>query len=56
MTLTFTVGDLTIHRIIESEAPLFDPLTFFTTLTQELLAHLVHPPAGERYLSWNNNI
>jgi len=37
MSTTFTVGDLTIHRVIESEAPLFDPLTFFPTLTQELL-------------------
>jgi hypothetical protein len=38
MSLTFAVGDLTIHRVIESEAPLFDPLTFFPTLTAELLA------------------
>jgi glyoxylase-like metal-dependent hydrolase (beta-lactamase superfamily II) len=37
MSLTFAVGDLTIHRVIESEAPLFDPLTFFPTLTPELL-------------------
>ena len=37
MSLTFAVGDLTIHRVIESEAPLFDPLTFFPTLTRELL-------------------
>jgi len=37
MSTTFTVGDLTIHRVIESEAPLFDPLTFFPTLTRELL-------------------
>jgi len=37
MSLTFAVGDLTIHRVIESEAPLFDPMTFFPTLTRELL-------------------
>ncbi|MEA2777418.1 MAG: hypothetical protein QOF90_2824 [Acetobacteraceae bacterium] len=43
MSLTFAVGDLTIHRVIESEAPLFDPLTFFPTLTQQLL---------EQNLSW----
>ena len=43
MSVTFAVGDLTIHRVIESEAPLFDPLTFFPTLTSELL---------EENLSW----
>jgi glyoxylase-like metal-dependent hydrolase (beta-lactamase superfamily II) len=37
MTTTFSVGDLTIHRVIESEAPLFDPLTFFPTLSREVL-------------------
>ena len=37
MSLTFAVGDLTIHRVIESEAPLFDPLTFFPTLKKEVL-------------------
>jgi glyoxylase-like metal-dependent hydrolase (beta-lactamase superfamily II) len=43
MSTTFSVGDMTIHRIIESEAPLFDPLTFFPTLGKELL---------EENLSW----
>jgi glyoxylase-like metal-dependent hydrolase (beta-lactamase superfamily II) len=43
MSLTFSVGDLTVHRVIESEAPLFDPLTFFPTLSRELL---------EENLSW----
>jgi hypothetical protein len=33
MSQTFTIGDLTIHRVIESEGPLFDPLVFFPTLT-----------------------
>src|SRR4029077_17083801 len=37
MSVIFTVGDLTIHRVIESEGPLFDPLTFFPTMTRELL-------------------
>jgi glyoxylase-like metal-dependent hydrolase (beta-lactamase superfamily II) len=37
MSLTFAVGDLTVHRVIESEAPLFDPLTFFPTLSKETL-------------------
>jgi glyoxylase-like metal-dependent hydrolase (beta-lactamase superfamily II) len=34
----FQLGDLTIHRIIEEERPLFDPLEFLPTLTPELLA------------------
>ena len=38
MSITFAVGDLTVHRVIESEGPLFDPLTFFPTLTKDLLA------------------
>jgi glyoxylase-like metal-dependent hydrolase (beta-lactamase superfamily II) len=37
MSTTFTVGDLIVHRVIESEGPLFDPLTFFPTLTREVL-------------------
>jgi glyoxylase-like metal-dependent hydrolase (beta-lactamase superfamily II) len=37
MSTTFQVGDMTIHRIIEQEEPLFDPLTFFPTLTKERL-------------------
>src|SRR5919107_3044682 len=31
------VGDLTIHRIIEQEEPLFDPLEFFPSLTRDRL-------------------
>jgi len=34
---TFQVGDITIHRIVEHEGPFFDPLTFFPTLTQDVL-------------------
>jgi glyoxylase-like metal-dependent hydrolase (beta-lactamase superfamily II) len=31
------VGSITIHRIVEQEGPFFDALTFFPTLTGELL-------------------
>jgi glyoxylase-like metal-dependent hydrolase (beta-lactamase superfamily II) len=31
------VGDITIHRIVEQEGPFFDVLTFFPTLTKEVL-------------------
>lgn len=41
MSLTFSVGDLTVHRVIETEGavdgPGFKPLNFFPTLTQEQL-------------------
>lgn len=37
MSLTFTIGDLTVHRVVESEGPLFDPLNFFPALSQERL-------------------
>ncbi len=37
MSQDFSVGDLSIHRVIESEGPLFDPLMFFPTLTREML-------------------
>lgn len=36
-TTRFTVGDVTIHRIVEQEQPFFDPLTFFPGLTKERL-------------------
>ena len=32
------LGDVTIHRIIEQEAPLFGAAEFFPTLTEEMLA------------------
>lgn len=32
------LGDITIHRIVEQEGPLFDALKFFPALTPELLA------------------
>jgi glyoxylase-like metal-dependent hydrolase (beta-lactamase superfamily II) len=37
MTTRFAVGDVTVHRIVEQEQPLFDPLTFFPGLTRERL-------------------
>jgi glyoxylase-like metal-dependent hydrolase (beta-lactamase superfamily II) len=37
-TTTFEIGDITIHRVVEQEGPLFNPLEFFPTLTSELLA------------------
>jgi glyoxylase-like metal-dependent hydrolase (beta-lactamase superfamily II) len=37
MSTRFQVGDMTIHRVIEQEEPLFDPLEFFPTLTREVL-------------------
>ncbi len=43
MSLTFAVGDLTVHRAIETEGPLFDTLTFFPTLEEDVL---------EEDLSW----
>lgn len=58
MSLTFTVGDLTVHRVIESEGPLFDPLTFFPTLTRDVLdenlswlqPHYIDPATGQLVL------
>jgi glyoxylase-like metal-dependent hydrolase (beta-lactamase superfamily II) len=38
MSLKYSVGDLTIHRIIEQEAPFFPALDFIPGLTPELLA------------------
>src|SRR5262249_50875142 len=38
MTVTINMGNITIHRIIEQEGPFFDALTFFPSLSKELLA------------------
>src|SRR5438067_13483059 len=38
MSLTFTAGDLTIHRVIEDETTFRPALEFFAGLTPELLA------------------
>ncbi len=48
MATTFQLGDLTIHRIIEEETPLFEPLSFFPTLTPDTLEanrHWLQPAA-----------
>jgi glyoxylase-like metal-dependent hydrolase (beta-lactamase superfamily II) len=37
MTLEFTLGELTVHRVIEQEAQAFDGLAFFPGLTREIL-------------------
>ncbi len=37
MSTRISLGNVTIHRIIEEETPLFDPLTFFPSLTKEVL-------------------
>jgi glyoxylase-like metal-dependent hydrolase (beta-lactamase superfamily II) len=37
MTVQITLGDVTIDRIIEQEAPFFDALQFFPSLTKEVL-------------------
>jgi len=38
MTTRFAIGDITVHRIIEDEQPLFDPFSFFPGLGAERLA------------------
>ena len=37
MSSSFRLSDLEIHRVIEEETPLSDPLEFFPTLTREVL-------------------
>jgi len=37
MATQFSVGDTTIHRVVEYEAPIFDPFFFFPDLTPEML-------------------
>jgi glyoxylase-like metal-dependent hydrolase (beta-lactamase superfamily II) len=38
MARGFGLGAITIHRVVEQEAPFFDALQFFPSLTRELLA------------------
>ena len=38
MSLNFSVGDFTIHRVIEQEAPFLPAREVLPTLTPELLA------------------
>jgi hypothetical protein len=37
MTTQISIGDITIHRIVEQEAPLFGVSDFFPTLTKEMI-------------------
>lgn len=37
MTTRLSIGDITIHRIVEQEAPFFDMQEFFPTLTDQML-------------------
>jgi glyoxylase-like metal-dependent hydrolase (beta-lactamase superfamily II) len=37
MNTTIRVGDITIHRIVEQDTPIFDVMPFFPSLTRELL-------------------
>src|SRR5204863_1985182 len=38
MSLRIQLGSITIQRVVEQEAPFFDALQFFPTLSKELLA------------------
>src|SRR5271154_3872543 len=38
MKTTLAIGEVTIHRLVEQQAPFTDPLDFLPTLTPELLA------------------
>ena len=51
---TFKVGDTTIHRIVEQEAPFFDPLTFFPGLSKEVLEENREWMADGGYLDRKN--
>jgi glyoxylase-like metal-dependent hydrolase (beta-lactamase superfamily II) len=53
-TTTFEIGDITIHRVVEQEGPLFNPLEFFPTLTSELLAENRDWMADGGYLDRQN--
>jgi glyoxylase-like metal-dependent hydrolase (beta-lactamase superfamily II) len=41
MTLGLKLGSITIHRVVEQEAPFFDAFEFFPTLTKEVWAENV---------------
>ena len=38
MSSAIKLGNITIHRVVEQQAPIFDALEFFPTLSKELLA------------------
>lgn len=64
MTTTFQIGDMTIHRIVEQEMPVFDPLTFFPTCTPNILAenrawlepNAIDPATGQLTLCFQSYI
>jgi len=37
MTMTIALNDIMIHSVVEQQAPFFDPLEFFPTLTKDVL-------------------
>ena len=37
MTTAITLRDIMIHPVVEQQAPFFDPLEFFPTLTKDVL-------------------
>jgi hypothetical protein len=37
MTTAITLKDIMIHSVVEQQAPFFDPLEFFPTLTKDVL-------------------
>ena len=49
MTVQFSLGNVTIHRIVEQEGPMFDPFTVFPSLSKELLEEDLARP-GPRYV------
>ena len=61
MSLSFELGGMTIHRVIEMEAPLFDPLEFFPDLTRETLdANLswlgYHQMTAHAAMAWRRHL
>ena len=37
MSTAIEIGNVTIHRIVEQEGPFFEAMSFFPTMTKELL-------------------
>lgn len=64
MAKGFTLGDVTIHRIVEQQGPVFDPVEFLTGLTPELLAenrswmepHALDPATGKLILCFQSYV
>ena len=51
MTTTFTVADLTIHRVLESEGPLLPALDAFPDLDPKVLATPAAPTGCSQQFS-----